>query len=615
MSPAKPTAVQLHILIEGHTQGPPQPFRLFGEDSYLCIGRANDCQVQLTGSGVSHRHCKLILSRKGQDPVLKVHDTSRNGTGVRGCRHVLAGKPFTDLKAGEEEVLHHGSQLLIPAKEKFRGKDTRTVLTIRFVLPDAYDPWTKTGRWVYEEKLGEGGLAVVYKARDVTGPLGHVAVKVSKFRNLPEVNNQNRHIYALHREAQWSIQRLHNSADSRFRAKGAALFARYLEDHTGFEAHGGGDFDALRRRFEHPDFRWAEYSFEPRLAREPYVVIELVDAKLLQSVIEGSSLDLVEKRAITRQCVDSLVYMSRFNAIHRDFRGCNMFLQGRGRECRLKVIDLGFMISAEESQARNPNIAVRCAWQGNKDQRIRFDWAPPEVRTREVRNFGLPGSSFDVFSLGVLVMKLLRGRSWTQEVLNGPDPVKRLASLAREVQDLNLKPELFYRMLDHEDAGRRPTPAELSHVDVIDLEKTKRRIVLGAPAVPGALQADRGLERPLAGQQSVLHAGANGSNGGSGSSGASRAHPDVPAVRDVQSHVKARKEKRKAERLDEPEPEPSMLKRRKTPAPQVPPQESFENSSKSNKRRPSDSGSQGAKCLKSSDGAFPAGRRRPRTLD
>ena len=242
---------------------------------------------------------------------------------------------------------------------------------------------------------------------------------------------------------------------------------------------------------------------------------------------------------------------------------------------------VGFF-EAEESQARNPNIAVRCAWQGNKaraetrpastrrpvarararvrqDQRIRFDWAPPEVRTREVRNFGLPGaprdlrpsdlrplcfrpgSSFDVFSLGVLVMKLLRGRSWTQarlqvlheagpaqpetgrgtlfftrnmslgvqicrvsratrasrvlrvsieplqEVLNGPDPVKRLASLAREVQDLrrvrkpqagracsfrgfdhaegpavsvrNLKPELFYRMLDHEDAGRRQAHA------------------------------------------------------------------------------------------------------------------------------------------------------------
>ena len=27
-----------------------------------------------------------------------------------------------------------------------------------------------------------------------------------------------------------------------------------------------------------------------------------------------------------------------------------------------------------------------------EDTRIRFDWAPPEVRTKEVRNFGLPGS-------------------------------------------------------------------------------------------------------------------------------------------------------------------------------------------------------------------------------
>lgn len=35
-----------------------------------------------------------------------------------------------------------------------------------FVLPDAFDRWTNSGRWIYEEKLGEGGLATVYKARD-----------------------------------------------------------------------------------------------------------------------------------------------------------------------------------------------------------------------------------------------------------------------------------------------------------------------------------------------------------------------------------------------------------------------------------------------------------------
>ena len=27
-----------------------------------------------------------------------------------------------------------------------------------------------------------------------------------------------------------------------------------------------------------------------------------------------------------------------------------------------------------------------------------------------------PGSSFDIFSLGVLLLKILRGRSWTQEL-------------------------------------------------------------------------------------------------------------------------------------------------------------------------------------------------------
>ena len=45
----------------------------------------------------------------------------------------------------------------------------------------------------------------------------------------------------------------------------------------------------------------------------------------------------------------SLCYMSKFNCIHRDFRGCNIFLQGRYEEAQIKVIDLGFMISEPRS--------------------------------------------------------------------------------------------------------------------------------------------------------------------------------------------------------------------------------------------------------------------------
>ena len=75
----------------------------------------------------------------------------------------------------------------------------------------------------------------------VSGSLGEVAVKVSKFKNLPvvagqemlrqighrsncswhQVSNQNRHVYALHREAQWSMKCLHNTEDPRYDQKGA----------------------------------------------------------------------------------------------------------------------------------------------------------------------------------------------------------------------------------------------------------------------------------------------------------------------------------------------------------------------------------------------------------
>ena len=47
-------------------------------------------------------------------------------------------------------------------------------------MPDAHDPVTGEGRWLYEGRLGEGGLATVFKAWDCKAGLGSVAVKVLK---------------------------------------------------------------------------------------------------------------------------------------------------------------------------------------------------------------------------------------------------------------------------------------------------------------------------------------------------------------------------------------------------------------------------------------------------
>ena len=192
-------------------------------------------------------------------------------------------------------------------------------------LTQAYDPKKRTGRWQYEdtaaschnlrplpgtaksfcacqEKLGEGGLAVVYRARDavapvaglwprfllmavsaeVSGPLGEVAIKVSKFKNLAAVS-WFKSRYPRDSESGAGCPRARSQikigTSMRFIAKrsgqssvcttpqtratmrqagrgpwpsscqgyrclsslteGAGLFARYLEDHTGALAHSG----------------------------------------------------------------------------------------------------------------------------------------------------------------------------------------------------------------------------------------------------------------------------------------------------------------------------------------------------------------------------------------
>ncbi|CAK0792318.1 unnamed protein product, partial [Prorocentrum cordatum] len=71
----------------------------------------------------------------------------------------------------------------------------------------------------------------------------------------------------------WSMQRLHDQSDARYRQADAALFVRYLEDHTGFAQMGPSEFDVKRRLYEAPGFDW-EKEVEA-LHSKPYVVMEL----------------------------------------------------------------------------------------------------------------------------------------------------------------------------------------------------------------------------------------------------------------------------------------------------------------------------------------------------
>jgi len=304
--------------------------------------------------------------------------------------------------------------------------------------PDEYHADNGSGRWKYLEKLGEGGLAIVYRALDMTGPLGEVAIKVLRTNARPV------HAFELHREAQWSLTRLHRVEDSRYDAQAASLFAHYLEDHSGFEGfHGGSDapgiFETRRQHYESPDFNWEALGVRP--ASRPYVVIELLKGESLHSaqfVTNASAapqprecsallqrlkpasfgdylaaprtpLTRADCHAIMLQLVRAVEYLASFDLIHRDLRACNVQLCQRLPSIEVKVLDLGVTIAAEESVRSSISPAIRVF--SSKQAAKGYAWLPWEVRRDgETANFELPVHSFDTFSLAVLGCELLAGR-------------------------------------------------------------------------------------------------------------------------------------------------------------------------------------------------------------
>lgn len=357
-------------------------------------------------------------------------------------------------------------------------------------LPDIYESATKAGRWQYEARLGEGGLGVVYRALDSVGQQGEVAVKVLK-RHSKTPHRDARHAFAMHRESQWSLWRLHNQYDERYVEDSASIFARYLEDHTGFSELPPAGFDAKRRLYEAPGFNWDRDG--PVLPVRPYVVMELIKGEPLQAAIdrerrfipplhdEPPALSIAEKRAVLLDAARALEYLSRFGLIHRDFRGCNMHLVARagpGSACRLKVLDLGVMISAEDGQEQNSNLAVQAFRRRGEteEKRKRYDWLPWEVRGEggiPAVNFAPPTHSFDVFSLGVLVLHLLVGKTEARVLLDELHAGSRML----DTSPLGLDRDLVHRMLGKPEG--RPHPSEL--LLALRQEATPSRLLVAQP--------------------------------------------------------------------------------------------------------------------------------------
>eukprot|EP00413_Alexandrium_margalefii_P031711 CAMPEP_0204553700 /NCGR_PEP_ID=MMETSP0661-20131031/27555_1 /ASSEMBLY_ACC=CAM_ASM_000606 /TAXON_ID=109239 /ORGANISM="Alexandrium margalefi, Strain AMGDE01CS-322" /LENGTH=88 /DNA_ID=CAMNT_0051560743 /DNA_START=1 /DNA_END=264 /DNA_ORIENTATION=+ len=87
-------------------------------------------------------------------------------------------------------------------------------------------------------------------------------------------------------------------------------------------------------------------------------------------------------------------------------------MTGRAEHCRIKVLDLGLVITLEQRHVLNPNLAVRACWHRRQRQ---YDWVPPRVKERPFPNFEAPAHAFDAYSLGILLLRLQGGKQWARD--------------------------------------------------------------------------------------------------------------------------------------------------------------------------------------------------------
>ena len=214
---------------------------------------------------------------------------------------------------------------------------------------DRFKGRTIAGRYRILERIGEGGMGVVYLAHDeqLRRP---VAVKF-----LPPVRAA-------------SPERL-----SRFRDEARALSA--LNHPNIVTVYETGEADTV-----------------------PFLAMELVDGATLRNKLARGSLPLREALDIARQVAAGVAAAHESGIVHRDLKPENAMVRGDGY---VKVLDFGVAGLCE------PQAAAGHAWRGAALSGV-VSGTPPYMAPEQIE--GAPADpSNDVFTLGVLLCEMTTG--------------------------------------------------------------------------------------------------------------------------------------------------------------------------------------------------------------
>lgn len=230
------------------------------------------------------------------------------------------------------------------------------------------------GRFVLEDKLGEGGMGGVYKAVDLVKQEArdrnpHVAVKVL---------NEN---FAEHPDAFIALQRE----------------------------------SSRTQRLSHPNIA-SVYDFD-RDGQTAYMVMELMQGDPLDKFLKQHKQGVPKEQAfrIIKDIASALAYAHAQNLIHSDFKPGNIFLTSTGAA---KVFDFGIARAAaapgEEVAKQGPVLAATMGKDDGTDKTL-FDAGAlgaltPAYAACEMFEGKDPAPQDDVYALGIVAYLLLTGR-------------------------------------------------------------------------------------------------------------------------------------------------------------------------------------------------------------
>lgn len=277
-------------------------------------------------------------------------------------------------------------------------------------------PGKRLSHYRLVDKIGEGGMGVVYEAEDVR-LRRRVALKV-----LPSelVGNQERKARFL-REARAAAAVTHPN-----------IATIYEVDET----------DGL-----------------------PFLAMELIEGNTLRAILEQGSLTIPQALRYAREVADGLARAHEARIVHRDLKPENILIDSDGRP---KILDFGLAkILREEEEDPSPGQTQASTLTGEMTRQGTIMGTAAYMSPEQARGEAVDLRS-DLFSFGVILYEMV-----TERVpFKGKTPMDTLAAIigreARPASDLNAKvpaqlERILVRCLEKDPGNRYQSTADLVH--------------------------------------------------------------------------------------------------------------------------------------------------------